>query len=112
MSVGTGDDAIDWRVVHGVFEDKMSEIINVQSQAQERNKLNFIENTTQFKYNLFVPLWPGDFWNENKLLNGTIVDYNKTRRVIRIVTKAEFIVFHALLILAHTGCQDRHKTME
>ena len=46
VPVGTGDDAIDWKVLHGVFEDEMAEIINVQSQAQERNELNFIENTT------------------------------------------------------------------
>ena len=61
VSVGTGDDAIDWKVVHGVFEDQMAEIINLQSQAQERNELNFIENTTQFKYDLFKTIWPVDF---------------------------------------------------
>ena len=104
VSVGTGDDAIDWKVVHGVFEDEMAEIINVQSQAQERNELNFIENTTQFKYDPFTSLWLGDFWNDYKLLNEVIKDYNETRKkklqkVIQIVTKAELIVFHALLIL-------------
>ena len=104
VSVGTRDDAIDWKVVHKVFEDDMAEIIDVQLQAQERNELNFIENTTQFKYDPFTSLWLGDFWNDYKLLNEVIKDYNETRKkklqkVIQIVTKAELIVFHALLIL-------------
>ena len=61
MFVGTGDDPVDWNVVNGVFEDEIAEMINVQSQAQEKNKLNFIETTTHFKYDLFISLWPVDF---------------------------------------------------
>ena len=54
----------------------MVEIINVQ----KRNKSNFIENTTRFKYDLFISLWSGDFWNDYKLLNDTIEDYNETKK--------------------------------
>ena len=79
----------------------MAEIINLQLQAQKRNELNVIENTTRFKY----ALWLGDFWSDNKLLNEAIEDYNEVRKtklqkVIRIVMERKFIIIHAVLILA------------
>ena len=54
----------------------MVEIINVQ----KRNKSNFIENTTRFKCDLFIYLWPGDFWNDYISLNESIEDYNEIRK--------------------------------
>ena len=47
----------------------------------------------------------GDFWIDYKLLNEAIEDYDEIRKkklqkVIQIITKLEFNVFYALLILA------------
>ena len=62
----------------------MAEKINVLSQAQERYELNFTENTTQFKYDLFKSLLPGDFWSDYKLFNEEFQGFNKVRKTHRM----------------------------
>ena len=68
------------------------------------------ENRTEAFWNL----WPGDLDEDVAALNNIIEENNKKRkenyqRVIRSVSKAEFIIFHALLIGASNYTQQGEK---
>lgn len=104
VEVGKGDEAITWKVVPGVFEDKLKDTITAEEDAFEMRKLLYFDDSPN-KFDMLLKLWPGNFWDDYKSLNEYIEKVNVDRKkqlqkVYRSVSKCEFITFHALFILA------------
>ena len=104
IQVGDGRDKIAWKVVPGVFQDDMEELI----ESQEKTKGVFdvfadSEGNEKKIFECFQSLWPGDFFEDLESLNHVFQKINmerkkKYQKPFRLVTRSEFITFHALII--------------
>ena len=104
VEVGKGDECIRWKVVTGVFEDELKDTLKAEGDAYEMQKLHYFDDSPN-KFDMLLKLWPGDFWDDYKALNEYIEEVNVDRKkqlqkVYRSVSKSEFVIFHALFILA------------
>ena len=106
VTEGKGEEAIEWRVVPGVFQDDMKEIIEAEEEAFENQELEYVsEDRSLTKLDLFLTMWPGNFWEDFEEVNNVVKKMNierkkKFQKVYREVSKKEFLTFHALFILA------------
>ena len=115
------DGAIRWIVVpsESIEDDVFREVRKRELEFINTKKIMPIKNEEVFegkenRTEAFWKLWPGDLDEDVATLNKIIEEDNKKRkekyqRVIRRVSKAEFIIFHSLLIGASNYTQQGEK---
>lgn len=105
------DGQVVWKVIEEVKDDAFKQIRDSELKLFSKKNVDWLDNNgsnnideARSDYNnAFWRLWPSTIQDDLEKLDSAIIKENlerKTRyqRPIRTVTKAEFIIFHALLI--------------
>ena len=78
---GSGKDKILWKVVEGVYEDKMASLIKQHKQSYGEGGLCLMVNDMHTSFiNCFMKMWPVNFWEDLSGLNDVITATNVERK--------------------------------
>ena len=103
------DGNIVWKIVESVTDDDFNEIRKKEEAHIQKSYYSVYDELEEFSeedYNKsFWSIWPADPKDDIKKMNA-IIEYENIgrkenfQRVIRVIKKSEFIIFHALIIAA------------